>query len=174
MYPLTRSHPLTEFRPATQRRVIIWKLFTSQWCLRGNDSPHLERLKPARPECDASSISGVTIRSIMSVSTVKVGTTMKSMNPADKDSGELDLYTNSRVVFLFQRKKAREDNSVASGKTTIITKPYQRGKHKSVCVCVKSFQTNLFINSILKSFFIHINVSTLIVNPKPPALECNT
>ena len=30
-------------------------------------------------------MSGVTIRSIMSVSTVKVGTTMKSMNPGDKD-----------------------------------------------------------------------------------------
>lgn len=47
-------------------------------------SSHLERRKPARPEWEASSISGVTIRSIMSVSTVKVGTTMKSMNPETK------------------------------------------------------------------------------------------
>lgn len=29
-------------------------------------------------------MSGVTMRSIMSVSTVKVGTTIKSMNPGDK------------------------------------------------------------------------------------------
>lgn len=46
---------------------------------------HLERLKPAKPEWEASSMSGVTIRSIMSVNTVKVGTTMKSMKPEDKD-----------------------------------------------------------------------------------------
>lgn len=104
MYPLTRSHPLTEFRPATQRRVIIWKLFTSQRRLRGSDSPHLERLKPARPECDASSISGVTIRSIMSVSTVKVGTTMKSMKPGDKDSGELFF---PALCFCFNKKAQR-------------------------------------------------------------------
>ena len=42
----------------------------------------LERLKPARLECAASSMSGVTIFSVMSVRTEKVGTTIKSMNPA--------------------------------------------------------------------------------------------
>lgn len=44
---------------------------------------HLERLTPASPERDASSISGVTIFSIISVITVNVGSTMKSMNPAE-------------------------------------------------------------------------------------------
>lgn len=53
---------------------------------------HLERLKPAKPECEASSISGVTIRSIMSVSTVKVGTTMKSMNPEIEVKGDLSVH----------------------------------------------------------------------------------
>lgn len=45
---------------------------------------YLERRKPVRPEWDASSMSGVTIRSIMSDSTVKVGTTMKSIKPGDR------------------------------------------------------------------------------------------
>lgn len=56
--------------------------------LRGNTKAHLERRKPAKPEWEASSMSGVTMRSIMSVSTVKVGTTMKSMKPGDKDIGK--------------------------------------------------------------------------------------
>lgn len=38
---------------------------------------------------------GVTIRSIMSVSTVKVGTTMKSMNPVNKVKGDLRVRTQS-------------------------------------------------------------------------------
>ncbi|TNN51492.1 hypothetical protein EYF80_038284 [Liparis tanakae] len=45
----------------------------------------LERLKPANPVWEASSMRGLMMRSIMSVSTEKVGTTMKSMNPGDKD-----------------------------------------------------------------------------------------
>lgn len=52
------------------------KLFTPKGSFRGCTAAHLERLKPARPEWVASSMSGVTMRSIMSVSTVKVGTTM--------------------------------------------------------------------------------------------------
>lgn len=56
---------------------------------------HLERLKPAKPEWEASSMSGVTIRSIMSVSTVKVGTTMKSMNPVNKVKGDLRVHAQS-------------------------------------------------------------------------------
>lgn len=43
--------------------------------------PDLDLRKPARLECVASSMSGVTIFSVMSVRTVNVGTTMKSMNP---------------------------------------------------------------------------------------------
>ena len=62
----------------------LMNLFDSQRAV----GSHLERRKPAKPEWDASSISGVTIRSIMSVSTVKVGTTMKSMKPETKDKGE--------------------------------------------------------------------------------------
>lgn len=93
IYPLTRcSRPsLAEFRAACNH---LETLCFGEWRLRGSDSPHLERLKPARPEWDASSISGVTMRSIMSVSTVKVGTTMKSMNPGDTDMGG----TSSRCV----------------------------------------------------------------------------
>lgn len=93
IYPLTRcSRPsLAEFRVACNH---LETLCIGEWRLRGSDSPHLERLKPARPEWDASSISGVTMRSIMSVSTVKVGTTMKSMNPGDTDMGG----TSSRCV----------------------------------------------------------------------------
>lgn len=45
---------------------------------------HLERLNPDMPEREASSMSGVTIFSVMSVSTVKVGSTMKSMKPEQK------------------------------------------------------------------------------------------
>ena len=45
-------------------------------------SGHLENLKLANPEQDASSMTGVTIFSIISVNTVKVGSTMKSINPA--------------------------------------------------------------------------------------------
>lgn len=41
----------------------------------------LERLKPSRPSKHASSRRGVIIFSIISVMTVKVGSTMKSMNP---------------------------------------------------------------------------------------------
>lgn len=44
--------------------------------------PDLDLRKPPRLECVASSMSGVTIFSVMSVRTVNVGTTMKSMNPA--------------------------------------------------------------------------------------------
>ena len=43
----------------------------------------LGRLKSSGPETVASSISGFTIFSVMSVSTVKVGSTMKSMNPGE-------------------------------------------------------------------------------------------
>lgn len=74
----TSAHVLSH---ATRRRI------TANEALRFPNerfSSHLERRKPARPEWEASSISGVTIRSIMSVSTVKVGTTMKSMNPETK------------------------------------------------------------------------------------------
>lgn len=53
--------------------------------IRETTAAYLERLKPVKPEWEASSMSGVTMRSIMSVSTVKVGTTMKSMNPGDED-----------------------------------------------------------------------------------------
>lgn len=45
---------------------------------------YLERLNPDMPEREASSMSGVTIFSVMSVSTVKVGSTMKSMKPDQK------------------------------------------------------------------------------------------
>lgn len=47
--------------------------------------PDLDLRKPARLECVASSMSGVTIFSVMSVRTVKVGMTMKSMNPACRE-----------------------------------------------------------------------------------------
>lgn len=83
--PLTRFSRLLQLRAHCSSRVIFWKLSAAAGCLWVSDSPHLERLKPARPECDASSISGVTMRSIMSVSTVKVGTTIKSMNPGVTD-----------------------------------------------------------------------------------------
>ena len=63
---------------------------------RGSAAPHLERRKPGKPEWEASSMSGVTIRSIMSVSTVKVGTTMKSMNPGGIDIEKLQI-----VLLLF-------------------------------------------------------------------------
>lgn len=86
IYPLARcSRPcLAEFRAACNH---LETLCFRERRLRRGDFPHLERRKPARPEWDASSISGVTMRSIMSVSTVKVGTTMKSMNPGDTDMG---------------------------------------------------------------------------------------
>lgn len=54
------------------------------------------------PEREASSISGVTIFSVMSVSTVKVGSTMKSMKPEQKhresQAGTRRIY----VEFLLQ------------------------------------------------------------------------
>lgn len=85
MFP---SHPWLKFTHsnslASEQHIIILELFISKWSLRESVPSHLERLKPAKPEWEASSISGVTIRSIMSVSTVKVGTTMKSINPGDK------------------------------------------------------------------------------------------
>lgn len=59
-----------------------------------SEKAHLERLKPAKPEWEASSMSGVTIRSIMSVSTVKVGTTMKSMNPEDTSISNNNVSTS--------------------------------------------------------------------------------
>lgn len=43
-------------------------------------------------------MSGVTIRSIMSVSTVKVGTTMKSMNPGDKDRSANSQHLNKQSL----------------------------------------------------------------------------
>lgn len=58
---------------------------SSQWCANRTQMSrvcHLERLKTSSPERDASSISGVTIFSIISVNTVNVGCTMKSINPA--------------------------------------------------------------------------------------------
>lgn len=45
-------------------------------------------------------MSGVTMRSIMSVSTVKEGTTMKSMNPGDKDIKEQIVTPNIFIVFI--------------------------------------------------------------------------
>ncbi len=56
-------------------------MLIDQHCCRPFTRPHLDRLNPARPEGEASSISGGMIFSIMSVSTVKVGSTMKSMKP---------------------------------------------------------------------------------------------
>lgn len=60
---------------------------------------HLERLNPDMPEREASSISGVTIFSVMSVSTVKVGSTMKSMKPEQKhkqsQAGKRKIYVES-------------------------------------------------------------------------------
>lgn len=60
---------------------------------------HLERLNPDMPEWEASSISGVTIFSVMSVSTVKVGSTMKSMKPGQKHKqsqvGKRKIYVES-------------------------------------------------------------------------------
>lgn len=47
--------------------------------------PDADLRNPARPEFVASSMSGVTIFSVMSVRTVNVGITMKSMNPAGKN-----------------------------------------------------------------------------------------
>lgn len=41
----------------------------------------LDRLNPVIPELEASSMRGVTIFSVISVSTVKVGSTIKSIKP---------------------------------------------------------------------------------------------
>lgn len=82
--------------------ILIWKLFIHKLFPIESVPPYLERLNPAKPELEASSISGVTIRSIMSVNTVKVGTTMKSMNPGDSDIRELDVHTYSLSLFIFQ------------------------------------------------------------------------
>lgn len=79
------------FSHAILRCIIIYEPLHSQRAFLS----HLERLKPAKPEWEASSMSGVTIRSIMSVSTVKVGTTMKSMNPVNKVKGDLRVHTQS-------------------------------------------------------------------------------
>lgn len=66
---------------------------------RGCVVTHLERLNPDMPEREASSISGVTIFSVMSVSTVKVGSTMKSMKPEQKykqsQAGKRKIYVES-------------------------------------------------------------------------------
>lgn len=79
------------FSHATFRCIIAYEPLHSQRAFLS----HLERLKPAKPEWEASSMSGVTIRSIMSVSTVKVGTTMKSMNPVNKVKEDLKVHTQS-------------------------------------------------------------------------------
>lgn len=79
------------FSHATLHYIIVYEPPYSQRAFLS----HLERLKPANPEWEASSMSGVTIRSIMSVSTVKVGTTMKSMNPVNKVKGDLTVHTQS-------------------------------------------------------------------------------
>lgn len=66
---------------------------------RGCKVIHLECLNPDMPEWEASSISGVTIFSVMSVSTVKVGSTMKSMKPEQKhkqsQAGKRRIYVES-------------------------------------------------------------------------------
>lgn len=66
---------------------------------RGRVVIHLERLNPDMPEREASSMSGVTIFSVMSVSTVKVGSTMKSMKPEQKhkqsQAGKRRIYVES-------------------------------------------------------------------------------
>lgn len=66
---------------------------------KGHMVVHLERLNPDMPEREASSMSGVTIFSVISVSTVKVGSTMKSMKPEQKckhsQEGEIMIYVKS-------------------------------------------------------------------------------
>lgn len=71
---------------------------------------YLDRLKVERPEWVASSMSGVTIRSIMSVSTVKVGTTMKSIKPGVKHKArimKLCQYSYYKKRVLHTRKRNR-------------------------------------------------------------------
>lgn len=63
---------------------------------------HLERLNPDMPEREASSMSGVTIFSVMSVSTVKVGSTMKSMKPEQKHKQSQAGKTRIYVELLLQ------------------------------------------------------------------------
>lgn len=72
---------------------------------RGHMVVHLERLNPDMPEREASSMSGVTIFSVISVSTVKVGSTMKSMKPEQKckHSQEGEIMIN--VKSLHQRSQ---------------------------------------------------------------------
>ena len=63
-------------------------------------APDLDLRKPARPEWAASSIRGVTIFSVMSVRTVNVGTTMKSMKPGHKTSHKRSAAVSNPVTAL--------------------------------------------------------------------------
>lgn len=54
------------------------------WPQPSSFSTDLDRRCPVPPAWEVSSISGFTIFSVMSVSTVKVGSTMKSIKPAEK------------------------------------------------------------------------------------------
>lgn len=58
--------------------------WTGPHLLPSGFSTDLERLCPVPLVWEVSSISGLTIFSVMSVSTVKVGSTMKSIKPAGK------------------------------------------------------------------------------------------
>lgn len=81
LHTFTHVHLL---RAATEQRRTIPTVHFQPYFSGKRADAHLERLKPEKPACEASSMSGLTILSIMSVNTVKVGTTMKSMKPSDR------------------------------------------------------------------------------------------
>lgn len=100
---------------------------------------HLEFLKPANPERDASSISGVTIFSIISINTVNVGSTMKSMNPAGNSN-------HARLTFtLYLLTELQAASAVWDPKPSETVTSAFRLSHRKVT----SFSFSLFISGML-------------------------
>ena len=64
-------------------------------------------------------MSGVTMRSVMSVSTVKVGTTMKSMKPGDRSHTKHNsqFHSNRRAYLCLRRASWRTCDGVEAGET---------------------------------------------------------
>lgn len=84
----------------------------------------LEHLKPSRPSKHASSMRGEIIFSIISVMTVKVGSTMKSMNPVG-----IPVLTFISLTDTFASKeKPFSDFNYTSA-------PYQSGTGLSLLIC---------------------------------------
>lgn len=124
------------------------KLLVSKWVLRESAAADLERLKPAEPEWEASSMRGLMMCSIMSVSTEKVGTTMKSMNPDDKDINtfrtQRHLFVHIHILYLsvwimsciLGQKKARKNPCNATIHEIKIYMYYSKIQYEMKSICV--------------------------------------